>query len=55
MKSICDVSNSAYQFQLQVKVRVAFAWKSAYGSVKRRYATCETLGEGLLSFGNKKS
>jgi hypothetical protein len=54
MKSICDVSNSAYQLQLQVRVRVAFAWKSACGSVQRQKATCEKFGEGLLSFGNKK-
>lgn len=40
MKSICDVSNSAYQLQLQVRVRVAFAWKSACGvsSVKKPLA-----------------
>jgi len=50
MKSICDVSNSTYQSQLQVRVRVACAWKSACGSVKRQEATCQKFGEGLLSF-----
>jgi hypothetical protein len=44
MKSIYDVSNSVYQLQLQVRVRVAFAWKSACGNVKRQEATCEKFG-----------
>jgi hypothetical protein len=52
MKSIYDVSKSAHQLQLQVKVRVVFAWKSVCGSFKRQEATCETFGKGLLSFGN---
>jgi len=54
MNSIGDVSNTTYQLQLQVRVRDAFAWKSACGSVKRQEATCEKFEEGLLSFGNKK-